>query len=98
MFGDPVENPMGWSTRSLLTLGTCKNGMNFHSNDSGVEINCLGVGDFKDYDVIENTYVLPTVSLNTMPTEEYLLRDADIVFVRSNGNKAMVEIRVNLVP
>lgn len=98
MFGDPVENPMGWSTRSLLTLGTCKNGMNFHSNDSGVEINCLGVGDFKDYDVIENTYVLPTVSLNTMPTEEYLLRDADIVFVRSNGNKTMVGRSIVVYP
>ena len=72
--------------------------MNFHSNDSGVEINCLGVGDFKDYDVIENTYVLPTVSLNTMPTEEYLLRDADIVFVRSNGNKAMVGRSIVVYP
>ena len=98
MFGDPVENPMGWSTRALLTLGTCKNGMNFHSNDSGVEINCLGVGDFKDYDVIENTYTLPTVALNTMPTDEYLLKDADIVFVRSNGNKAMVGRSIVVYP
>ena len=30
------------------------------------------------------------VSLNEMPSEEYLLKDDDIVFVRSNGNKALV--------
>ena len=90
MFGDPVDNPMGWETRSLLTLGSCKNGMNFHSNDSGVEINCLGVGDFQDHDVIAGTHDLPTVSLNEMPTDDYLLKDGDIVFVRSNGNKTMV--------
>ena len=98
MFGDPVDNPMGWETRLLLTMGSCKNGMNFHSNDSGVEINCLGVGDFKDYDVIAGTGDLPTVSLNEMPTEDYLLKDGDIVFVRSNGNKTMVGRSVLVYP
>lgn len=98
MFGDPIENPMGWTTRSLLTMGSCKNGMNFHNSDSGVEINCLGVGDFKDYDVISNTQDLPIVSLNDMPTEDYLLKDNDIVFVRSNGNKTMVGRSVLVYP
>ena len=98
MFGDPEENPLGWDTRPLLTMGSCKNGMNFHSNDSGVEINCLGVGDFKDYDVIEDTHMLPAVSLNEMPSEDYLLKDGDIVFVRSNGNKTMVGRSVIVYP
>ena len=98
MFGDPVDNPMGWQTRPLLTMGSCKNGMNFHSSDSGVEISCLGVGDFKDFDVIAETHNLPPVSLNTMPPEEYLLKDGDIVFVRSNGNKTMVGRSVVVYP
>ena len=98
MFGDPVDNPMGWQTRPLLTMGSCKNGMNFHSSDSGVEISCLGVGDFKDYDVIAETIGLPAVSLNAMPPEEYLLKDGDIVFVRSNGNKTMVGRSVVVYP
>lgn len=98
MFGDPVENPMNWETQSLLSLGVCKNGMNFHSSDSGVEVNCLGVGDFKDYDVISATEELPTVSLNEMPSADYLLKDEDIVFVRSNGNKAMVGRSVMVYP
>ena len=98
MFGDPTDNPKGWMTRSLLTMGSCKNGMNFHSTDSGVEINCLGVGDFKDFDVISNTHDLPMISLNEMPSEEYLLKDGDIVFVRSNGNKTMVGRSVMVFP
>ena len=90
MFGDPVLNPQGWKTKPLLEMGNCKNGMNFHDGDEGVEINCLGVGDFKDLAVIDKTYELPTISLNEAPPKEYLLKDGDIVFVRSNGNKALV--------
>ena len=98
MFGDPVANEKGWKTKPLLELGSCKNGMNFHYDDSGIEINCLGVGDFKDHSVITNTEDLPTVSLNEMPSEEYLLKDDDIVFVRSNGNKALVGRSVAVYP
>ena len=90
LFGDPAQNPYGWSTRPLLEMGYCKNGMNFHTGDNGVEMHCLGVGDFKDYAVIDGTNHLPIISLNEAPPEESMLQDGDIVFVRSNGNKALV--------
>lgn len=90
MFGDPVLNDKGWKTKPLLNMGNCKNGMNFRYDDKGVEINCLGVGDFKNLSVIDNTEELHIVSLNEIPSEEYLLKDGDIVFVRSNGNKDLV--------
>ena len=90
MFGDPVDNPRGWETKGLLELGKCKNGMNFSAGESGVNVHCLGVGDFKDYSEICNTSVLPKISLNKMPPEEVMLQDGDIVFVRSNGNKMLV--------
>lgn len=90
MFGDPVMNPKGWPLVPLLETGTCKNGMNFGSHETGVEIHCLGVGDFKDLSVIDAVQNLPTISLSEMPSSEYLLRDEDIVFVRSNGNSALV--------
>ena len=90
MFGDPVTNPMDWLTKPLLEMGYCKNGMNFHTGDSGIEMHCLGVGDFKDYSVIDGTDYLPTISLNEAPPEESMLQDGDLVFVRSNGNKALV--------
>ena len=98
MFGDPVMNEKDWPTKPLLDMGQCKNGMNFHYDDEGVEINCLGVGDFKDFSIIDNTDELPKVSLNEMPSEEYLLKDDDIVFVRSNGNKALVGRSIAVYP
>jgi len=64
--------------------------MNFHAYDSGVDIHCLGVGDFKDLSAINDVNKLPVVSLTEMPSNDYLLQDGDIVFVRSNGNKALV--------
>ena len=90
MFGDPVSNPYDWNLRGLLQLGDCKNGMNFHSTDVGINIHCLGVGDFKNLSCISDTSTLPTVSLTDMPSDEYMLKDGDLVFVRSNGNKALV--------
>ena len=90
LFGDPAQNPLKWVAKPLLEMGYCKNGMNFHSGDSGIEIHCLGVGDFKDYSVIDGTDYLPTISLSEEPPEESMLQDGDIVFVRSNGNRALV--------
>ena len=98
MFGDPVMNEKDWPTKPLLDMGQCKNGMNFHYDDEGVEINCLGVGDFKDFSVINNTDKLPKISLKEMPSEEYLLKDDDIVFVRSNGNKDLVGRSIAVYP
>lgn len=98
VFGDPVGNPYGWDTVELKDIGTFKNGMNFHMDDCGVKIHCLGVADFKDYSFITNTSQLSVISLNETPAEEYLLKNGDIVFVRSNGNKALVGRSVLVYP
>ena len=90
MFGDPVVNPFHWAMKSFMSFGECKNGMNFHREDKGIEIHCLGVGDFHDLSVVKDVKGLPTASLTAMPSEDYLLQDGDIVFVRSNGNRALV--------
>ena len=90
LFGDPVTNPMGWEIAPLSDMGDCKNGMNFHKGESGVELHCLGVGDFQNLSIIDDTSTLPIVSLNDKPSKEYLLQNEDIVFVRSNGNKNLV--------
>ena len=90
MFGDPIQNEKCWETKSLFDLGYCKNGMNFHKGDHGVEIHCLGVGDFKNRSTIHEVENLPFVALNESPDPDYLLQDGDIVFVRSNGNKELV--------
>lgn len=90
MFGDPAENAMSWDSISLTSLGSCKNGMNFKSRESGIELPCLGVGDFKDRAFINGVSEIGRVTLDSMPAEDYFLRDGDIVFVRSNGNKELV--------
>ena len=90
MFGDPVLNPKGWSTQNLKALGGLKNGVNFKSVDNGFEIKCLGVGDFKDRYAIKDMSLVSDVSLNGEPNANQLLQDGDVVFVRSNGNKALV--------
>ena len=75
MFGDPVSNPYHWNKKGLLQLGDCKNGMSFHTNDIGIDIHCLGVGDFKNLSYIADTSKLPTISLTDMPSDEYMLKD-----------------------
>lgn len=79
-----------WEKKRLGDCGTFKNGMNFAANDSGYTIRSLGVGDFKDRYSIDNTETLSEISLKAAPSEDYLLQDGDIVFVRSNGNKELV--------
>ena len=98
MFGSPVNNPHGWPTKGLTELGTCKNGMNFGARDQGVTIQSVGVGDIQDYDYISDIDTLSTLSLNEMPSAEYLLKDGDLVFVRSNGNKNLVGRCVAIYP
>lgn len=79
-----------WEKKRLGDCGTFKNGMNFAATDSGYTIRSLGVGDFKDRYSIDTTETLSEISLKAAPSEDYLLHDGDIVFVRSNGNKELV--------
>lgn len=90
MFGDPVTNPMGWKKVLLGALGEFKNGLNFNSREKGVSVHCLGVGEFQKNKYIKDISGLPQINLNSVPAEDYLLHDGDIVFVRSNGNKELV--------
>jgi len=89
-FGDPVSNPMGWDIESLAKFGSFKNGLNFGRGESGVKVRYLGVGDFKALAKIDDTQSLSQIALNDLPSEDYFLRNGDLVFVRSNGNKQLV--------
>ena len=96
MFGD--ENNQMWPYVRLEEIGTCKNGMNFSYKSNGYKIHCLGVGDFKNNNIIFNTLELPNVELEQKPDNDYLLENEDIVFVRSNGNKLLVGRSVLVYP
>ncbi|HHX8330416.1 TPA: restriction endonuclease subunit S [Vibrio alginolyticus] len=98
MFGDPVTNPKGWEVSTLNNFGSFKNGMNFSKGEIGNQVYCIGVGDFKSFDRICGTSRLSTINLNEMPDNGYLLQDNDLLFVRSNGNKALVGRCVSVHP
>lgn len=90
MFGDPVINPNKWKIDSLMNYGALKNGLNYSRDESGNKIKCLGVGDFKSFWKLTNTSTLSSISLNKQPSDDYFLKNEDLVFVRSNGNKELV--------
>lgn len=98
MFGDPVTNPKAWKITSLSSHGTFKNGLNFGKGESGVSLRYLGVGNFKALASIDDVNSLGSIALNSMPADDYLLRNGDLVFVRSNGNKALVGRCISVYP
>jgi len=94
MFGNPVINPMRWEVRLLGELGELKNGINFNLQDKGYTIKCLGVGDFGSLYKIDDMDRIKEVSLSS----DYLLKNGDIVFVRSNGNRELVGRCIEIFP
>lgn len=90
IFGNPITNEKKWNVTKLSELGTLKNGMNFNRDDDGYKIKFLGVGEFKYGCNIDENSLLQELSLSEKPKEELLLKEGDIVFVRSNGSKELV--------
>lgn len=98
MFGDPIKNEKGWNSKKFSELGSLKNGINFQKNDNESDLYCLGVADFKDNKYISDISALQKVPSKSVNLTEDLLKNGDIVFVRSNGNKALVGRCVAVYP
>ena len=90
MFGDPVRNEKRWKVGSLSSYGSFKNGLNFGKGESGATVRYLGVGDFKSKAALNDFDTLGFIELNELPAADYFLRDGDLLFVRSNGNRELV--------
>lgn len=90
MFGDPIENPKGWDVKNLGSVCDFKNGLNFAPDETGEKYYLIGVSDFQTKSRLECNQSLKTIELNKPLSEEYLLVDDDILFVRSNGNKDLI--------
>lgn len=84
-----VNNRIGTKCH-LGYIGTMKNGLNFSSTLEGNKIKFLGVGDFQDNFVLDDISMFSDVITLDEISEEYMLNDEDIVFVRSNGSKELV--------
>ena len=71
-------------------IANMKNGLNFNAVPNGKPLKFLGVGDFKDYFVLDREDMFSDILIDEEIDEDYMLKDGDIVFVRSNGSKDLV--------
>ena len=86
------ENMFGYDSVhiKLRQLGSLKNGLNFSHSDDVANIKFLGVGCFKDNMILSKVNDFADEHIDFEISEEYLLSNGDIVFVRSNGSKELV--------
>lgn len=75
---------------NLGRISSMKNGLNFNMTLEGNKVKFLGVGDFKDYFVLNEKEMFSEIIITEKIPQEYLLENGDIVFVRSNGSKELV--------
>jgi type I restriction enzyme M protein len=78
-----------WKMAKLETIATFKNGINYTKDEKGNSIKIIGVGDFKNY-LIPKIETLEEVVIGEKISNEILLKENDLLFVRSNGNKELV--------
>ena len=74
----------------LKYVGSFQNGMNFTSKVSDNEIPFLGVGDFQNNMVLSGRAAFSSIMYDGVIPYSALLKNDDIVFVRSNGSKSLV--------
>ena len=74
----------------LKYVGSFQNGMNFISKVSDNEIPFLGVGDFQNNMVLSGREAFSSIMYDGVIPYSALLKNNDIVFVRSNGSKSLV--------
>ena len=81
---------IGWPTVSFGEFASLRNGLNFDRNGAGDPVRIVGVGDFQQRAAIYSVDELEAVKPNQPLGSDDLLRLGDLLFVRSNGNKALI--------
>ena len=84
-----LESNVKWPTKRLGDLAEFRNGVNYNKSSFGEGVKVVGVSDFQDY--TKPRYgELEQINPEGIVTERNILRDGDIVFVRSNGNRELI--------
>ncbi len=78
-----------WPTVQLGEICAFKNGLNFNKGSSGHIVKIIGVSDFQKH-LYAQLHDLDEVHLDAPLGDDYLVKEGDILFVRSNGNPALV--------
>ncbi len=84
-----IPRSEGWAERRFEELATFRNGINFTRSSRGDSIKLVGVKDF------QSNFWAPLDNLDTVITDGTisdldLLKENDILFVRSNGNIELI--------
>lgn len=78
-----------WPIKRLGELAEFRNGVNYNKSSFGKGIKVVGVSDFQNYSKPRYDE-LEQINPEGIVTERNILRDGDIVFVRSNGNPELI--------
>jgi type I restriction enzyme S subunit len=79
----------GWSNKRFGNLAVFRNGLNFVKSDNGARAKVIGVSDFQQHFRISYDQ-LDTVRVAGALVPDNFLHNNDLLFVRSNGNKALI--------
>lgn len=79
----------GWTQKNLGDVAVFRNGINFNKSSKGTPIKILGVKNFQDAFWAPVDHLDSIVPDGAVPDND-TLREGDIVFVRSNGNPALI--------
>lgn len=81
--------PYEWKIERFENFASFKNGLNYSKDEKGQGLKIIGVGDFQNHNSI--TYEqLEQVNLSSSISPDYLLKNNDLLFVRSNGNRDLI--------
>jgi type I restriction enzyme S subunit len=78
-----------WPLVPLGTLAEFRNGINFSKANFGSGIKVIGVSDFQN-NVMASFDNLEQINPEGVVRKEHLLKNGDILFVRSNGNRDLI--------
>ena len=78
-----------WPTVGLGDLASFRNGLNYTDANNGAGLAVIGVSDFQDR-VVADLTTLSQLSMSALSTPDALVKKDDILFVRSNGNRALI--------
>jgi type I restriction enzyme S subunit len=78
-----------WPTVRLGDIAEFRNGMNYNKTNFGTGLKVINVKDFQDR-LIADFHDLEEINPDGIVREECLLKDGDILFVRSNGNRDLI--------
>lgn len=78
-----------WDKVALGVLAEFRNGINYNKDNFGKGIKVINVKDFQDYS-IASFESLDEVNPSGVIKEKDLLKNGDIIFVRSNGNRELI--------